>query len=87
MPSACGYPDATNTGPPSSTTLTPVPSQLRSGPGWEWSDRLNAVHVTGANAVLDRLDVTGSIVIDAPNVNGVEPRIAAAADPTTVTSS
>ena len=81
VPSACGYPDATNTGPPPSRTLTPVPAQVQSGPGWAWSDRLQAVQVTGANAVLDGLDITGPVVIDAPNATVSNSRIAACGGP------
>src|SRR5665647_3483047 len=40
-PSACGYPDATNTGPAAGTMFTKVPSQLTSGPGWAWSTGLD----------------------------------------------
>ena len=67
-PSACGYPDATNTGPAAGTTFTKVPSQLTSGPGWAWSTGLDGIRVTGTGAVLSGLDVTGQIIIDAPNV-------------------
>lgn len=66
-PSACGYPDGTNTGPAAGTTFTKVPSQLTSGPGWAWSTGLGGIRVTGAGAVLSGLDVTGQIIIDAPN--------------------
>lgn len=66
-PSACGYPDSTNTGPAAGTAFTKVPSQATSGPGWEWADYLGAVRVTGANAVVSGLDVSGQIIIDAPN--------------------
>lgn len=67
-PSACGYPDATNTGPAAGTTFTKVPSQLTSGPGWAWSAGLGGIRVTGNGAVVSGLEVTGQIVIDAPNV-------------------
>jgi len=67
-PSACGYPDATNTGPAAGTTFTKVPSDQTSGSGWAWSPQLNAVRVTGTGAVLSGLEVTGQIIIDAPNV-------------------
>lgn len=66
-PSACGYPDATNTGPAAGTTFTKVPSQLTSGPGWAWSAGLGGIRVTGTGAVLSGLEVTGQIIIDAPN--------------------
>ena len=67
-PSACGYPDATNTGPAAGTTFTKVPSQLTSGPGWAWSAGLGGIRVTGTGAVVSGLEVTGQIIIDAPNV-------------------
>ena len=77
VPSRCGYPDVTNTGPAPGTVLTPVPSQLRSGTGWEWSDRLASVQITGANAVLTGLDISGPVVIDAPNATISNSRISA----------
>jgi fibronectin type 3 domain-containing protein len=51
-PSACGYPDATNTGVPAGTTLTPSGSITASTNG----------------QVIDGKDVTGQIVVNAPNV-------------------
>jgi hypothetical protein len=52
VPSACGYPDATNTGVPAGTTLTPSGSITVSTPG----------------QVIDGKDVTGTIVVNASNV-------------------
>jgi hypothetical protein len=51
-PSACGYPDATNTGVPAGTTLT-----KRSG----------EVSVTEAGTTVKDLDVTGEILVEANN--------------------
>jgi hypothetical protein len=64
-PSACGYPDATNTGP--TGTLTKVPSAATSGTGWKWDTNIKAVRTTAANAVLKNLDISGQVVIDHPN--------------------
>lgn len=77
VPSACGYPDATNTGPTSVNGLTQVPEAKTSGPGWSWNSNYRTIFVSGANAVLDRLDVHGAVVIDAPNVTLSNSRIAA----------
>ena len=51
-PSSCGYPDATNTGVPAGTTLTP-----RSG----------EVSVTAAGTTVKDLAVTGEILVEANN--------------------
>ena len=55
-PSACGYPDATNTGVPAGTALLTVPGQVSSGPGWHYDPR-GWVEVTGNGATLTGLDV------------------------------
>lgn len=52
MPSACGYPDATNTGVPKGVTLRASGSVTASTPG----------------QVIDGLDITGEINVTAPNV-------------------
>jgi hypothetical protein len=52
MPSSCGYPDRTNTGVPPGTTLTPSGSITVSSPG----------------RVIDGMDVTGQISVNADNV-------------------
>jgi hypothetical protein len=67
-PSACGYPDATNTGVPAGTTLLSVPSQVSSGPGWSYNAADGDVVVTGAGTVLSGLSIPCSLVIDASNV-------------------
>ena len=51
-PSSCGYPDASNTGVPAGTTLTPSGSVTLSTPG----------------QVLNSVDLTGSVTVTAPNV-------------------
>lgn len=44
-PGSCGYPDSGNTGIQAGVSLTQVPSQATSGPGWHYSD--GTVTVTG----------------------------------------
>jgi hypothetical protein len=52
-PSACGYPDATNTGVPAGTALTTVSSvTLGAGQTLEGKIVTNGVRVTGANATI-----------------------------------
>jgi hypothetical protein len=67
-PSACGYPDATNSGVPSGTTLKTVPSQISSGPGWSYNAAAGDVAVTGNGAVLSGLYIPYNLEIDANNV-------------------
>jgi hypothetical protein len=69
-PSACGYPDATNTGVPSSTTLTTVGTgtgQVSSGTGWSYNSG-GWVAVTGNGANLSDLNIPYGVVISANNV-------------------
>jgi hypothetical protein len=58
-PSACGFPDRTNTGVPAGTTLTPAGSQTVSTDG----------------AVLDGLEITGTVTVTADNVTIQNSRI------------
>ncbi len=58
-PSACGYPDATNTGVPPGTTLTPSGSRT----------------VTGNGTVLSGLEITGTVTVAADNVTIEDSRI------------
>lgn len=58
-PSACGYPDATNTGVPAGTTLTPSGS----------------ITASTAGEVINAKDVTGNIEIDANNVTVENTRV------------
>ncbi len=67
-PSACGYPDATNTGVPAGTVLKNVPSQVSSGPGWTYDATNNVVQVTGANAVLSGLSFPCTVNVKASGV-------------------
>ena len=66
-PSACGYPDATNTGVPAGTVLRSVPGQVSSGPGWHWDSR-GWVSVDGNGAVLDGLNIPYNVDVTASNV-------------------
>jgi hypothetical protein len=67
-PSACGYPDATNSGVPAGTTLRSVPAQLTSGPGWSYSAATATTTVTGTGAVLNGLSITGNLDVKATGV-------------------
>ncbi|HEX4728549.1 MAG TPA: hypothetical protein VH298_12175, partial [Jatrophihabitans sp.] len=67
-PSACGYPDASNTGVPASVALKAVPSQVSSGPGWHWDSR-GFVKITGSNTVFSGYSVEATVdVSSASNV-------------------
>lgn len=66
-PSACGYPDATNTGVPSSTQLLAVPGQISSGPGWKFNSG-GWVDVSGNGATLSGLSIPYNLNISASNV-------------------
>jgi hypothetical protein len=68
LPSACGYPDATNSGVPAGKTLLTVPAQVAKGPGWAYSATTNEVDVTGAGAVLAGLSFTCYVNVEANNV-------------------
>ncbi|MDQ2838623.1 MAG: right-handed parallel beta-helix repeat-containing protein, partial [Actinomycetota bacterium] len=59
-PSACGYPDASNTGVPNSTVLRQVPGQVSSGPGWHWDSR-GFVKITGDNTVFSGFSVDATV--------------------------
>jgi hypothetical protein len=64
-PSACGFPDATNTGVPAAATgtLKTVPTQVSSGPGWYFNPA-GWVQVTGNNAVLSGLYIPYNVNVD-----------------------
>jgi hypothetical protein len=66
-PSACGFPDATNTGVPAGTHLKRVPSQVSSGKGWHYDPR-GFVKVNGNGAVLSGLKITSNVTVTAANV-------------------
>src|SRR5712691_5335961 len=69
-PSSCGFPDATNTGVPSGTTLKTVGTgagQVSSGTGWSFNSG-GWVAVTGNGATLSGLNIPYGVVISANNV-------------------
>jgi hypothetical protein len=63
----CGYPDGTTTGVRPGTTLIKVPSQATTGPGWQWDSR-GWVRVEDDGAVIESLEVSGSIEVEAADV-------------------
>jgi Right handed beta helix region len=67
VPSACGYPDATNTGVPAAMTLKSVPNQVSKGTGWYYDSR-GFVEVNGNGAVLSGLYIPHNLDISASNV-------------------
>ncbi len=78
LPSACGYPDASNTGVPPGIALRSVPGQVSSGTGWKWNTAGGGyLSVTGNGAVLDGLLVNGEIDVSASNVTIRNSRIIA----------
>ena len=66
-PSACGYPDATNTGPAPTIQLKRIPEQVRSGAGWHWDSR-GWVVIDGNGAVFSGFITDGEISVQADNV-------------------
>ncbi len=68
VPHSCGFPDATNTGVPSGTTLQSVPEQVSSGPGWYYNAAGNDVIVDVTGTVLSDLSIPYNLVIDASDV-------------------
>ncbi|GAA5201495.1 DUF4082 domain-containing protein [Microbacterium jejuense] len=63
-PSACGYPDETNTGVKPGVTLTRVPEDATSGPGWSWRSDIRAVETTGTGVTIQGLKIAnGSIIV------------------------
>jgi hypothetical protein len=67
-PSACGYPDATNTGVPAGTALKAVPGTLTSGPGWSYTASTHTLNVTGNRTVLSGVSLTGTLNVTGSNV-------------------
>jgi hypothetical protein len=65
QPSACGFPDATNSGLPAGTPLTPVgQASLPSGVHWDGQN----MSITSDGVTLSNLSIPGSINIAANNV-------------------
>jgi hypothetical protein len=73
-PNSCGYPDATNTGVPSGTSLKSVPGDVSKGSGWHFDSR-GWVAVDGEGAVLDGLNIPYNVDITAANVTIKNSRI------------
>jgi hypothetical protein len=67
-PSACGFPDASNTGVPAGTTLTNVPAQATSGAGWSYNTSSQTLNVSTNGTTLSGLNITGNLNITASNV-------------------
>ncbi len=66
-PSRCGYPDATTAGVQDLTGLLRVPDDYTHGRGWMWDPR-GWLQVTGDGAVIENLEVSGSINVAADDV-------------------
>jgi hypothetical protein len=75
VPSACGFPDGTNTGVPSGMVLRSVPGQVSSGPGWYYNPADNDVVVNVNGTVLSGLYIPCDLVIDASNVTVQDVRV------------
>lgn len=67
-PSACGYPDASNTGPLAGTVFTRVPEDATSGSGWNWDSTYEYISVYGSNVTLNGIVTSGGIDITGSNV-------------------
>ncbi len=74
-PSACGFPDGTNTGVPSGMALRSVPGQVSSGPGWYYNPGGNDVIVNVSGTVLSGLYIPCNLVIDASDVTVQDVRV------------
>jgi hypothetical protein len=62
------FPGPLSTGVPVGTTLTRVPQDITSGPGWVWVVSDQIILVTGDNTILSNLNVTGGVYNRAANV-------------------
>lgn len=78
-PSACGFPDSTNTGVRDVAALRRVPQDLTSEPGWEWDPR-GWIAVTGDGAVVENVVVEGSVEVFGADVTVRNCRILAAGE-------
>jgi hypothetical protein len=75
-PHTCGYPDATNTGPPPGMKLLTVPGQVSHGPGWHY-DSSGLVVVDRNGTVLQGLSIPYNVDVTASNVTIRDVRISA----------
>jgi hypothetical protein len=71
-PSACGYPDADNTGP-SGALQSAAAASLPSGAAWDGGS--NTLRITGDNVLIQNLDVPGPIAVDGNNATIQNSRI------------
>ncbi|WP_448074214.1 hypothetical protein [Georgenia yuyongxinii] len=67
IPSACGYPDSSNTGVKDASALRDVPGDITSGPGWYYDTR-GWINVNGNGAVLENIRTNATIDVVADNV-------------------
>jgi hypothetical protein len=67
-PSACGYPDATDTGSSPVAALKVVPSTNTTGPGWNYVASTHTLNVTGSGTVLSGMYLVGTLNVTASNV-------------------
>jgi hypothetical protein len=79
-PSACGFPDATNSGVPAGTRLTEVPVQATSGPGWAWNASTHTVNVTTNGVTITGLHISGILNIQANNVTVNKVQVSSSGD-------
>jgi len=63
VPSACGYPDATNTGVSNRAALIRVPQDATSGPGWTYRSDIRAVQTTGNGVTIQNLSIDKGMII------------------------
>lgn len=63
VPSACGYPDETNTGVSPGAVLINVPQDATSGPGWTYRSDIRAIQTTGDNATIQNVRLVGGLIL------------------------
>lgn len=78
-PSACGYPDADNTGVPAGTVLQRVPEDVTSGQGWHYDSR-GWIAADTPGAVVEGIDTALNVDVTADNVTVRNSRISATND-------
>ena len=66
-PSACGFPDASNSGVASGSELKSVPGEVSSGPGWRYDSR-GWISIFGDGAVFSGYSATVNVDVTASNV-------------------
>ena len=73
-PSACGYPDSSNTGFATGSTLRKVPAEVSSGPGWHFDSR-GWITIDGSNVTVSNLDLEVTVEITGTNVTFSNSRV------------